>query len=104
MSDCIFCKIVSGTLATPLIYEDDRVVVFKDIKPKAEVHLLVVSKEHIQSLAHVLEDQTSLIAHMMLLLPKLAKAQGLLGFKTQINTGKAGGQEVPHLHIQLLGG
>ncbi len=103
MSDCIFCKIVSGALATPLVYEDDRVVVFKDINPKAAVHLLVVSKEHIQSLARLREDQAALIAHMMLLLPKLAKTQGLSGFKTQINTGKAGGQEVPHLHIHLLG-
>ncbi len=104
MSDCIFCKIVSGALATPLLYEDDSVVVFKDINPKAAVHLLVVSKEHIQSLAHVLEDQATLINHMMLLLPKLAKTQGLSGFETRIHTGKSGGQEVPHLHIHLLGG
>lgn len=104
MCDCVFCKIISGTLPTPLIYEDDSVIVFQDIKPKAAVHLLVVSKEHIESLAHISEDQTALIAHMMLLLPKLAKAQGLSGFRTQINTGKMGGQEVPHLHVHLLGG
>ncbi len=104
MSDCIFCKIIEGILPTPIIYEDDSVIVFKDIKPKAAVHLLVVSKEHIESLAHISEDHAALIAHMMLLLPKLAKAQGLSGFKTQINTGSAGGQEVPHLHIHLLGG
>ncbi|MBP6103758.1 MAG: histidine triad nucleotide-binding protein [Gammaproteobacteria bacterium] len=104
MSDCIFCQIIEGTLPITLIYEDEHVIVFKDIKPKAPVHLLLVSKEHIESLAHISEDQAALIAHMMLLLPKLAKAQGLSGFRTQINTGQAGGQEVPHLHIHLLGG
>jgi len=104
MSDCIFCSIISGTLPTSLIYEDDSVLVFKDIKPKAAVHLLLVSKEHIESLSHLSEAQAGLIAHMMLLLPKLAKTLGLSGFRTQINTGKAGGQEVPHLHIHLLGG
>ena len=104
MSDCIFCKMIKDTLSMPFIYEDDQVVVFKDIKPKAPVHLLVVSKEHIQSLAHLGQEHAGLIAHMILLLPILAKAQGLAGFRTQINTGSAGGQEVPHLHIHLLGG
>lgn len=104
MSDCVFCKIVAGTLPTPIIYEDDSVVVFKDIKPKAPVHLLLVSKEHIQSLAHLRQDHAGLIAHMILLLSMLAKGQGLAGFRTQINTGSEGGQEVPHLHIHLLGG
>jgi histidine triad (HIT) family protein len=104
MSDCIFCQIIKGTLPTTILYEDDRVIVFKDIQPKAPVHLLVLSKEHIQSLMHLRQDHAALIAHMILLLPILAKAQGLEGFRTQINTGAAGGQEVPHLHIHLLGG
>ncbi len=104
MFDCIFCKIIKGTLSTPFVYEDNQVVVFQDIKPKAPVHLLVVSKEHVQSLAHLRQDHAGLIAHMILLLPILAQAQGLAGFRTQIHTGSEGGQEVPHLHIHLLGG
>lgn len=103
MSDCVFCKIIQGTLPTTLLYEDDRMLVFRDIRPKARVHLLVVSKEHIESLNHLKKTHRDLIADMILCLPTLAKAQGLAGFRTQIHTGPEGGQEVPHLHLHLLG-
>ncbi len=102
-SHCIFCQIIQGTLPTPILYEDDSMIVFKDIKPKARVHWLIVSKEHIQSLNDLGPHHATLIANMILALPRLAKTQGLAGFRTQINTGSAGGQEVPHLHIHLLG-
>jgi histidine triad (HIT) family protein len=108
MTDCIFCKIVQGTIPSEFIYQDDKVVVFKDIRPKARIHLLVVSKDHIKSLAEVSEeqeDQKGLMAHMLCLLPKLAKQQGLKdGFRTVINTGAGGGQEIDHIHFHLLGG
>jgi histidine triad (HIT) family protein len=105
MTDCIFCKIVAGKLATEFLYQDDNVVVFKDIRPKARVHLLVVTKEHIRNLAEVSKDKESLMAHMLLLLPKLAQQQGLTdGFRTVINTGAGGGQEIDHIHFHLLGG
>jgi histidine triad (HIT) family protein len=105
MTDCLFCKIVSGDIPAQLLYQDDKVVVFKDIAPKADVHLLVVPIKHIASLDSMKADDDVLMAHMMRLLPVLAKEQGLeSGFRTIINTGKGGGQEVMHLHIHLMGG
>ncbi len=104
MTDCIFCKIVSGELEAKVVYEDDLCLAFEDIYPKAPVHLLLIPKKHIISLQDLTEHDQQLIGHMMLILPKLAARQGLdRGFRTQINTGKAGGQEVFHLHIHLLG-
>ncbi|MCC5796086.1 MAG: histidine triad nucleotide-binding protein [Methylophaga sp.] len=105
MTDCIFCKIIDGSIPCSKVYEDEWVFAFKDIQPKAEVHLLVIPKQHIERLDHLDSSHTELIAHMMLILPELAKSQGLDdGFRTIINTGPGGGQEVGHLHIHLLGG
>lgn len=104
-SDCIFCKIAAGEIPADKIYEDNQVVVFKDISPKADVHLLMIPRRHVASLNDLSVEHDALISHMMLLLPKLARDQGLeQGFRTIINTGKGGGQEVFHLHIHLLGG
>ena len=105
MSDCLFCKIIAGDIPSDKIYEDEQVLVFKDINPKADVHLLMIPKKHINSLNEVSVDDDTIMAHMMRLLPTLAKEQGLDdGFRTIINTGKGGGQIVFHLHIHLLGG
>lgn len=105
MSDCIFCKIIAGDIPSDKVYEDDKVYVFRDINPKAEVHLLLVPREHIGSLNNLAPEHDALMAHMLRLLPQLARQQGLdNGFRTIINTGKGGGQEVFHLHIHLLGG
>lgn len=102
---CIFCKIIAGEIPCNKVFEDDLIFVFKDIQPKAEVHLLVIPKQHIERLDHLHNAHQILIAHMLLSLPKLALAQGLTdGFRTIINTGPGGGQEVSHLHIHLLGG
>jgi len=105
MSDCLFCKIIAGDIPSEKVYEDEQVFVFKDINPKAAVHLLVIPKIHIDSLDDLTEEHQSLIAHMMLKLPELARSQGLEnGFRTIINTGPDGGQEVGHLHIHIMGG
>lgn len=105
MSDCIFCKIVDGDIPSSKVFEDDKIFVFKDIAPKADVHLLVVPKLHIARLDQAGEEHADLLAHMMLSLSDLAKQQGLdNGFRTIINTGPGGGQEVDHLHIHILGG
>lgn len=105
MSDCLFCKIIAGEIPSSKVFEDDKIFVFKDINPKAAVHLLVIPKVHIDSLDQLTDEHQSLIAHIMLQLPQLARAQGLdNGFRTIINTGPGGGQEVAHLHIHLLGG
>ena len=105
MSDCIFCKIVAGELPSDKIYEDERVLVFKDLYPKADVHLLVIPKQHIVSLNEVDDSHDELMGHMMRLMPKLAEEQGLDdGFRVIINNGPGGGQVVFHLHIHLMGG
>ena len=105
MSDCLFCKIVAGEIPADKVFEDERVLVFKDIYPKADVHLLVIPKQHIVSLGDVQAEHDGVIAHMMRLMPKLAKEQGLDdGFRVIINTGPGGGQVIFHLHLHLLGG
>jgi histidine triad (HIT) family protein len=105
MSDCLFCKIVTGEIPGDLVYEDDKVVAFKDINPKAEVHLLVIPRQHIASLNELTPEHDALVAHMMRVISQLAKSQGLdEGFRTIINTGKGGGQIIFHLHMHLMGG
>lgn len=105
MSDCIFCKIVAGDIPSSKVYEDEQLYVFKDINPKAAVHLLVIPKLHIARLDHADQRHGPLLATMLLKLAELAESQGLNnGFRTIINTGPGGGQEVDHLHIHLLGG
>lgn len=105
MSDCIFCKIVDGQLPSSKVYEDDDVLAFHDIHPFARVHFLIIPKMHIATLADCTPSDEGLLGKMLLLAPRLAKAQGLdAGFKTLINTGRGGGQEVFHLHVHVFGG
>ncbi len=103
--DCLFCKIIAGTIPSEMLYSDDQVIVIKDINPQAEVHLLVIPREHIVSLKELDASHDTLMAHILRLLPKLAEQQGLSeGFRTIINTGRGGGQVIFHLHVHLLGG
>lgn len=104
MADCLFCQMVQGKVPTDKIYEDEQIFVIKDIRPKAKVHLLVIPKIHIDSLSEVKEQHSPLLGYMMTSLNNFAKEQGLTGFRTVINTGKSGGQEIFHLHIHLIGG
>ncbi len=105
MSDCLFCKIAAGEIPAEIVFEDEQVVAFKDIYPKAAVHLLLIPRQHIVSLDELEPAHDALIAHMIRLLPKLAKDQGLDdGYRTIVNTGPGGGQEIFHLHLHLLGG
>ena len=105
MSDCLFCRIAAGEIPAQVVHQDERVVVFRDINPKAQVHLLMIPRTHLASLNELEAGHDALLGHMLRLLPELARAQGLDdGFRTIINTGKGGGQEVFHLHIHLLGG
>lgn len=100
-NDCIFCKIINGDFNTEFVYENDYVVVFKDINPKAPVHLLVVPKKHVASL-NELEDK-NLMGELLMAVKETTKKIGLKSYKTLINTGKEAGQEVFHLHIHILG-
>lgn len=104
MSDCIFCKIVAGVIPSKKLYEDDEVIAFHDIHPIAPVHFMLVPKLHVDSLSDCAGEHQALLGRILLLAPKLAKEQGLDGFRTMINTGKSGGQEVFHLHVHVFGG
>ena len=104
MSECVFCRIVSGDLPTDVVYEDEDILAFNDIHPEAPVHVLVVPKRHIESLAHLTAADQELMGKLVLKVPEIASTKGLAqGFKTRINTGRAGGQEVAHLHVHLTG-
>jgi histidine triad (HIT) family protein len=103
-ADCIFCKIASGSIPSKKIYEDADVIAFHDINPSAPVHFLIVPKLHVESLSSCDMQHQGLLGKVLLLAPQLAKEQGLAGFRTLINTGRDGGQEVFHLHVHVLGG
>lgn len=105
MSDCIFCKIVAGQIPSNKVYEDDDVLAFHDIHPAAPVHFMIIPKVHVASLVECTDAHREILGKILLLAPKLAMEQGLgTGFRTSINTGKGGGQEVFHLHVHVLGG
>ncbi len=103
--NCIFCKIVRGEIPSRKIYEDDDILAFHDIHPAAPVHFLIIPKRHIESLAAVEVSDQAVLGKMMLKASELARDQGLGdGFRTIVNTGRVGCQEVYHLHIHVLGG
>ncbi len=100
----IFGKIISGKIPSKKVYEDDNVLAFHDINPAAEVHFLIIPKKFIATLADVTVEDTALLGKMLALVPVLARQEGLTdGFRTAINTGRQGGQEVYHLHIHVFG-
>ena len=102
--DCIFCKIIAGKIPAKKIFEDNDVIAFNDIKPIAPIHFMIVPKLHVASLAECQLSEQALLGKILLLAPKLAAEQGLKGFRTMINTGREGGQEVFHLHVHVFGG
>jgi histidine triad (HIT) family protein len=112
--NCIFCKIVAKQIPSSKIYEDDELMAFHDIRPSAPVHFLIIPKLHLASLADAKPEHASLLGRMLELAPKLAAEQGCGlvraedgtlsgGYKSLINTGPDGGQEVYHLHLHVLG-
>ena len=103
--DCVFCKIVAGDIPTTKVYEDDQVLAFRDLNPEAPVHVLLIPKKHISSLAHAAADDESLLGAIQLAAAKIAVDERLSeGFRVVTNYGDDGGQSVPHLHYHLLGG
>jgi histidine triad (HIT) family protein len=105
MSDCVFCKIIAGQLPSNKLYEDEDVFAFHDIHPFARVHFMIIPKQHIASLADCGPGQEELLGKILVLAPRLASEQGLeSGFKTLINTGRGGGQEIFHIHVHVFGG
>ena len=102
MSDCIFCKIINGDFGTEFVYENDLAVVFKDINPKADTHLLVVPRLHVESLNEL--NDKDLLGELMMTVKSVTEKLGIKSYKTLINTGQDAGQEVFHLHIHILAG
>jgi len=104
--DCIFCKIIAGEIPSDIVYQDEEVIAFRDIKPLAPTHLLIIPKKHIPSLTHLSEAELPLIGHMVNVANQLAEKEGIAekGYRLAINCGEQGGQLVPHLHMHLLGG
>ena len=106
MSDCLCCKIAAGEIPSKKVYEDDRVLAFYDINPMAKVHVLVIPKAHIDSVAAITEENADLVAHIFTVIPKIARELGLTegGFRVVSNCGENAGQSVRHLHFHILGG
>jgi histidine triad (HIT) family protein len=104
--DCIFCKIVAGEIPSNIVYQDEDVIVFPDINPLTPVHLLVVTRKHIPSLAYMTAEDTLLVGKMARAANHVAREQGIArgGYRLTINSGADAGQIVPHLHMHLMGG
>ena len=105
MSDCIFCKIVDGKIPCQKIFEDEDLLAFKDLYPQRPVHVLVIPKKHITSLATATAQDALVLGKMLVKANEIAVEQGSPdGFRVIINTGRVGNQEVPHLHMHIVGG
>lgn len=104
MSDCLFCKMASGEIKPDIVYETDKLLAFRDIDPKAPVHVLVIPKQHISTMNDL--DDTALAGDLLIAAKQIAHAEGLAeeGYRTVINCNNKGGQAVYHIHLHLLGG
>ena len=104
-NNCVFCKIIKGEIPSAKVYEDDKMLVFKDIEPKAKVHLLAIPKEHFKLLSEIDKKRGELLSHMLEKIPQIAKENGCKnGYRLVINQGDDAGQTVFHLHMHILGG
>ncbi|MBU2523753.1 histidine triad nucleotide-binding protein [Patescibacteria group bacterium] len=101
--DCIFCKIVGKEIESEFVYEDEEMIAFKDINPRAPIHVLFVSKKHIEKVSDVKGEDEKLLGRMVVAAKEYAAKKGVLNYKLQFNVGKKGGQEVFHLHLHLMG-
>lgn len=103
--DCLFCKIINGSIPSTKVYENEDVYAFRDINPQAPVHILVVPKAHIASVDEITAENSDMIAKIFEAIPKIAKAEGLSsGYRVVSNIGNDGCQSVKHLHVHILGG
>ena len=106
MSECIFCKIVSGDIPSTKIYEDEQVIAFRDINPQAPTHVLIVPKQHISGVNELAVADEALVGHVYGVIAKLVRELGIdeSGYRVVVNSGADGQQSVPHLHFHVLGG
>ncbi len=105
MSDCLFCKIAAGQIPSTKVYEDDKILAFRDIQPQAPVHILVIPKAHIPSVDGITPENSDLVAHIFTVIPQIAAKEHLTGgYRVVSNCGADAGQTVKHLHFHILGG
>ena len=105
MSDCLFCKIAAGVIPSTKVHEDDMILAFRDIAPQTPTHILVIPKEHLDSVNAVTAENSGVVAHIFATIPQIAKAEGLEnGYRVVTNCGADAGQTVQHLHFHILGG
>lgn len=106
MEDCLFCKIIKGEIPSDKVYEDEEILAFRDIHPAAPIHILVIPKKHITSLAHLEKEDEKVVGKIYTVINQMAEEQGFKekGYRVIVNCGKDGGQEVMHLHFHLLAG
>lgn len=106
MADCLFCKIVAGEIPSTKVYEDDKILAFKDINPLAPVHILVIPKNHIDGASAITAENSAVVAYIFEKIAVIAKEQGVAddGFRVVTNCGENGCQSVKHLHFHILGG
>lgn len=103
--DCLFCKIIAGELPSTKVYEDDKILAFRDINPQAPTHILVIPKEHIAGVDEVNENNAAVISHIFVKIAEIARQEGLSkGYRVVSNVGEYAGQTVRHLHFHILGG
>ena len=102
--DCIFCKIVAGEIPSAKVYEDDEVLAFRDIDPKAPIHILVIPKRHIAGAAAIRPEDGSTVGHIFRVIAQITAQQGIKDFRVVTNNGADAGQTVPHLHFHILAG
>ena len=105
MSDCLFCKIIAGSIPSTKVYEDETVFAFRDIAPQAPTHILVIPKAHMASVNDITTENSAVVSHIFEVIPQIAKAEGLDGgYRVVSNCGADAGQTVQHLHFHILGG
>lgn len=106
MEDCLFCKIIKGEIPSSKVYEDDEILAFNDINPAAPIHILVIPKKHITSLAHMEKGDEAIVGKIYGVINKIAEDKGFKenGYRVIVNCGKDAGQEVMHLHFHILAG
>ena len=106
MDDCLFCKIIKGEIPSSKVYEDEEILAFNDIAPAAPIHILVIPKKHITSLAHMKDGDEKIVGKIYNVINKIAEDKGFKqdGYRVIVNCGENGGQEVMHLHFHVLAG
>ena len=102
--DCLFCKIVAGEIPSQKVYEDEEILAFRDIAPMAPVHILVIPKAHIGSVAEITPENATVVAHIFAVISKVPKELGLESYRVVSNIGEQAGQSVHHLHFHVLAG